>query len=326
MNQWQFQNDPMFTPQQWREIVSPLDVLHDCTQCPRECHVDRTKGRTGYCQSGDEFAVGSICAHRGEEPVISGKHGICNIFFMHCNLQCTFCQNWQISRTQAPLTETIMSPSEIIRAIESILEQGARGIGFVSPSHYIPQMKTIIKALKTRGHNQPFIYNSNGYDKAEIIRSLENTIQVYLPDLKYMDDELAKRCSDAPNYVEYATSAIKEMYRQKGANIYLDDDGYIQFGLIIRHLVIPGQIENSKMVLRFIAEELSPDIHVSLMSQYHPTGDVKGIEDLGRTLKSDEYDEVLDEFDHLGFHRGWVQELASSRTYRPDFDKDHPFE
>jgi putative pyruvate formate lyase activating enzyme len=144
--------------------------------------------------------------------------------------------------------------------------------------------------------------------------------------MKYMDNRLAKVYSDTPDYVENATAAIKEMYRQKGANIYLNDDGSIQFGLIVRHLVIPGQVENSRAVLRFIAEELSPNVHVSLMSQYHPIPATEGHPRLGRTLYKEEYEQVLDEFDRLGFHRGWVQQLDSPLNYRPDFTFDHPFE
>ncbi|MEA1981834.1 MAG: radical SAM protein, partial [candidate division Zixibacteria bacterium] len=166
----------------------------------------------------------------------------------------------------------------------------------------------------------------NGYDKPEIINSLENDIDIYLPDLKYMDNKIAKEYSQADNYVEFATKAIKEMFNQKGAEITLDANGYITNGLIIRHLVLPGHIENSKQVLRFIAKELSNDIHISLMSQYYPTEKVKNHPKLGRTLFYEEYKEVLDEFYNLGFHRGFIQELESHKSYRPDFNKENPFD
>lgn len=316
----------MFSPLEWQQVLAPLEVLKDCTQCPRECHADRTGAKLGYCNTGTEFAIGSICAHRGEEPVISGSHGICNVFFMHCNMQCVFCQNWQISRKGTPLNGSRQELSDIVTRVEKLLDSGCTGVGFVSPSHYIAQMRSIMAALRLRNRNPVYVFNTNGYDKVETIRSLEGEIQVYLPDLKYMDNRLAKTYSDTPHYVEFATAAIKEMYRQKGSRIFLADDGTIELGLIIRHLVVPGQVANSIAVLRFIADELSPDVHLSLMSQYHPIPAVEGHKNLGRLLYAEEYEEVLAEFDRLGFHRGWVQELTSPQNYRPDFEQDHPFE
>ncbi len=303
--------------------MTPLNL---CIQCPRECKADRSGSRLGWCRSGDGFSISSICAHRGEEPVISGKHGICNIFFTHCNMQCVYCQNWQISRRDIDASADIVTLDEVVAGVEAILDQGATAVGFVSPSHYIEQVLAITKALHTMGRSPVYVYNTNGYDKPETIRSFENLMHVYLPDLKYMDNRLAKAYSDTPDYVEFATAAIKEMYRQKGANIYLDNSEAIQFGMIIRHLVLPGQVENSKAVLRFIADELSPDVHISLMSQYHPTPAVARDPNLGRTLYREEYEAVVEEFERLGFHRGWVQELESPQSYRPDFKQDHPFE
>ena len=269
--------------------------------------------------------VSSICAHRGEEPVISGQHGICNIFFAHCNLQCVYCQNYQISRNDTSL-HALTSVDQVVLEIEAVLAGGARGVGFVSPSHFIPQLLDIVRVLKKRGHKQKYLYNSNGYDRAEVIKYLESTIDVYLPDLKYMNEPLGREYSDAPDYPDIATAAIREMFRQKGTNVFTDDDGVIESGLIIRHLVLPGHVENSKAVLRWIAEELSPSVHVSLMSQYYPTPAVKDHPVLGRPLHAEEYEEVIDEFERLGFYRGWVQELGSPHSYKPDFDARHPFE
>ncbi|MEW5796470.1 MAG: radical SAM protein [Candidatus Zixiibacteriota bacterium] len=301
-----------------------IDVCN-CICCPRECRADRTGAKLGWCKSGDEIMISSICAHRGEEPVFSGHHGICNIFFSHCNMQCIYCQNYQISRVDSrgwSLTQL----DEVVTEIESVLARGAKGVGFVSPSHCIPQMLQIIDRLGARGHNQPYVFNTNGYDRVDIVRSLEGIIDVYLPDLKYMDEKLGREYSDTRNYPEIATAAIREMYRQKGANIYLDDEDVIKSGLIIRHLVLPGQVENSRAVLRWIAEELSPSVHISLMSQYYPTPSVRNHPLLGRTLHPDEYEAVIEEFERLGFWRGWVQELGSPHSYRPDFDLSHPFE
>ena len=300
--------------------------LQNCVICPRNCQADRTSGKLGYCRSGDGFGISSIFAHRGEEPVISGQHGICNVFFTHCNMQCIYCQNFQISRNIYPDTEGLMELDSVISQIESILDQGATGVGFVSPSHYIPQMRIIMEALSDRGRKPVYVFNTNAYDKRRTIKMLEHDIDVYLPDLKYMDESLARAYSDAPNYPEIAGEALKEMYNQKGADIVLDKNGVIKSGITIRHLVLPGHVENSKECLRFIASEISNDIYISLMSQYYPTPMVSGHPHLGRYLMREEYEEVLDEFNKLGFWRGWVQELDSPHSYRPDFAKPEAFD
>lgn len=318
--------DPGGRPLDLTSLLTPLEDLRDCAVCPRECHVDRFAGPTGYCHTDAGFAVSSICAHRGEEPVISGDSGICNIFFGQCNLQCIFCQNYQISSHHCHVPAEMNDLSGIVFAIERILAQGAHAVGFVSPSHVVPQVRVLIDVLKARGHSPVFVYNTSSYDKVETVSLLSENISVWLPDLKYMDNDLASQYSDAPDYVQVATDALKEMYRQVGPDIELDSRERILSGMIIRHLVLPGQVQNSKRVLQWIADELSPDIHISLMSQYFPTSQVASHPTLGRTLTVAEYEEVLDEFDRLGFYRGWVQELDSPSHYRPDFNQDHPFE
>jgi putative pyruvate formate lyase activating enzyme len=321
------------TPQQednwnldWEQIRKPLDALRDCAICPRECHVDRTSSQLGYCQASASYAIDTVFAHRGEEPVISGEHGICNLFFRHCNMQCLYCQNYQISDNREPIAEPQDDLIGIVSRIEALLATGITAVGFVSPSHFIPQMRVIINTLKARGHHPVFVFNTNGYDKKETIEELDGVIDVYLPDLKYLDDRLALAYSDTPNYSGFATAAIREMFRQKGSGIRLDDNGSITSGLIVRHLVLPDEMENSRAALRFIAEELSPGVHVSLMSQYYPTARVERHPTLARTVTPEEYQQVLDEFERLGFYRGWVQELNSSHHYRPDFLRDKPFE
>ncbi|MBU0983735.1 MAG: radical SAM protein [candidate division Zixibacteria bacterium] len=307
--------------------MEPLNDLRECAVCPRECRVDRTRGERGICNTDDSFPVASICLHRGEEPVISGRRGICNVFFSHCNLQCEFCQNYQISQVSCGLKTSYSSLQDILDAIVASLAAGAKAVGFVSPSHVVPQMKVIIAALREFGYTPRLVYNTNGYDRRDTVTSLDGIIDVWLPDLKYLDNDLARRYSHAPGYVEAATTSIKEMYYQKGTSIHLDDDDEIESGLIIRHLVLPGEVDNSKAVLRWIAEALSPSVHVSLMSQYHPIPQTAGHATLGRTLRRDEYEEVVEEFHALGFYRGWVQELDSPSSYRPDFtDGGHPFE
>ncbi len=309
-----------------RKGFSP-EILQECTCCPRHCRVNRYTTKAGYCKSGAGLSIGSVCAHRGEEPVISGTHGVCNIFFTRCNMQCIYCQNYDISRTDAPIHEVEMSLEELVEQVEHHLQSGCKSVGFVSPSHYIPQMFQIIDRLKSRGYNPVFIYNSNGYDTMDAIKAMKGVIDVYLPDFKYTDEQLARQVSHAPHYPEIAVAAIGEMFRQKGADITLDEEGLITSGLIIRHLVLPGYIENSKGVLRHISEHFSPDCYLSLMSQYYPTPHVATHRHLHRRLQPDEYDEVLDELDRLGFHRGWIQQLESAEHYQPHFfNKKHPFE
>ena len=310
----------------YSSFLSPLEELRDCSFCPRNCHADRFSSKTGYCKSGASFNISSVCVHKGEEPVISGKDGICNIFFTNCNLQCIYCQNWQISTNRKERNSTEMPLENVIREITAILDRGINMIGFVSPSHAIPQMRIIVNILDSLGYHPVKVYNTNGYDKPEILKSLEGIIDVFLPDFKYMDTLLAEEYSDAADYPQIASQALKEMYRQKGSALHLSDDGQVESGIIIRHLVLPGQVENSRKVLRIIAEEISPKLHISLMSQYYPTQAVACHPVLKRQLKQREYDAVVDEMNILGFSNGWTQELESKHNYQPDFQRKHPFE
>lgn len=319
-----------------------IESLRDCAICPRRCHADRAAGRLGWCRSGAGVGIGSICLHLGEEPIVGGPTGICNVFFSHCNLQCAYCQNYQISRNDGTALAEELTVAEATERIRRILEGGARRVGFVSPSHCIPQMLAIMDALAGSGRGTSgtgcgtkatsertkrpiFVFNTNGYDCVETLRGLEERMDVYLPDLKYMDSALAKRLSDAADYPAVAKAALREMYRQKGSNVWLADDGAIESGLVVRHLVLPGHVENSKACLRFLADELSPSIHLSLLSQYRPTPAVADEPDLGRRLRVEEYKEVLDEMDRLGFYRGYTQELTSADNYNPDFKNERPF-
>jgi len=219
-----------------------------------------------------------------------------------------------------------MSLSDAINRIENVLNRGARGVGFVSPSHCIPAMRDIIAELKRLGIEQTFVFNTSAYDRVETIEELEDKISLYLPDLKYQDQVLAKDYSGAADYPAVAGEVLKEIFRQKGADLIFNLDGTVQSGMIIRHLVLPGAVENSKSCLRFIAEELSPDIHISLMAQYHPPPRVRNHPVLGRTLLQEEYDTVVEEMQRLGFQRGWVQELESHHSYLPDFDQPGVFD
>ncbi len=308
------------------ERASVFPELGDCTLCPRECHVDRTAGEKGFCNSGSDYHIASICIHTGEEPVLSGSRGMWNVFFTRCNMQCIYCQNDQISRNKGNVLGARLSLSAIVTRIEEILEGGITIVGFVSPSHVIPQMKSIINAIRADGFNPTFVMNTNAYDKVETIASLSEMIDTYLPDMKYMDPSLAGRYSRAPDYPYVARHAIAEMYRQKGAQLELDHSGLARRGVIVRHLVLPGEIENSIACLRFIAREISPEMHVSVMSQYHPTAAVKDHPQLGRALHPSEYERVIEEMHGLNLSNGWIQRMESENTYLPDFSKRSPFQ
>jgi len=307
-------------------LTDSLKDLENCTLCPRNCNADRHSGRPGFCKSDSSFSIASICIHKGEEPAISGTNGICNVFFTNCNLQCIYCQNHQISNNNLSHSINRMDLEEVVSQISDILNQGVNRVGFVSPSHFIPQMKVIIQAIQSMGYQPVWVYNSNGYDKAETLRGLEGMINVYLPDFKYMDAALASKYSGAPDYPVMAMKALKEMYRQKGAALITDDNGCAESGIIVRHLVLPGHVSNSLDVMRFLAGEISQRIHVSLMAQYYPTKNVEHHAVLGRGITIDEYRQVTDEMERLGMFSGWIQEFESCDFYRPDFTKPHPFD
>lgn len=301
-------------------------ILANCTLCPRECRVNRFEGGTGYCGTDASMNIASICIHRGEEPVISGKDGICNIFFSGCNLHCIYCQNHEISQHNFVAVNKVTNLDDVLNQVTNILSGGITSVGFVSPSHMVPQVKAIIRGLNSRGYKPVTVYNTNGYDKLETIRSLEGLIDVYLPDYKYATSEISSEYSGASDYPGVALKAIKEMYYQKGSTLVTDDNGMAESGLLIRHLVLPGHAEESKRVLHSIAEELSPGVHLSLMSQYHPTAGVINHSMLHRLLYKEEYEEVVATMESLGFRNGWVQDMDSNMNYRPDFSKENPFE
>ncbi len=203
----------VFPESRFRTLMEPLAA---CNICPRNCNSDRLNGETGICGSNAGFNISSITLHQGEEPVISGPVGICNVFFSRCNLSCIFCQNYQISTNRGVVNERELQLEEVVDSITRLLDKGCHAVGFVSPSHYIPHVKLIIEAIRTEGYNPVFVYNSNGYDKVEQLRELEEYIDIYLPDYKYSDSILSKKLSKVPHYREDALLAIKEMYRQKG--------------------------------------------------------------------------------------------------------------
>jgi len=308
--------------------MSETDIiltLKQCRLCPRRCGVDRTAGALGYCKSGIKPLVSSVCIHHGEEPAISGEKGICNVFFAHCNLRCVYCQNHQISRNDGETVEYEYDKDRFVREIISVMEKTKTDmLGFVSPTHFSLQMVEVIQVLHRQGYTPTVVYNTNGYETPDVLEYLADYVDVYLPDFKYSDNALSARFSDVADYVEKTIDALKIMYRQKGAKLTVDNHGVARNGIIIRHLVLPGHVENSKGVLRAIAD-IDSDFHISLMSQYYPPRPLP-IPELNRNLYRAEYEEVISEMETLGLDNGWIQELESSENYRPDFDKGHPFE
>jgi putative pyruvate formate lyase activating enzyme len=306
-------------------LATPFFSLHACRLCPRQCGIDRFAVATGFCRTGAGYAIAAITLHRGEEPVISGATGICNVFFGHCNLRCLFCQNHQISRNESLIRGADWSLAQVAEAITTILSTGVNRLGFVSPSHMVPQMVAIIEEVRRRGFQPVIVYNSNGYDRVETLRILEDWVDVYLPDYKYSDPVLADQLSAAGDYPEVAAAALSEMYRQKGNMVHLDDAGMVERGLIVRHLVVPGAVDNSLQALRFLADALSPRLTLSLMSQYQPTVEVADRAPLNRHLQPAEYDQVVAEMERLGFVHGWIQDFTSADYYNPDFNREAPF-
>ncbi len=302
------------------------EIYTQCNLCPQNCNANRFENKTSFCGIDEKFHIASITAHTGEEPVLSGKNGVCNVFFTHCNLQCIYCQNHQISQNSRWNTSHILSLQEITEKIISILDTGITHLGFVSPSHQIVQMVEIIDNLHRQNYFPTIIYNTNAYDKISTLKLIEPLIDIYLPDFKYSDNHLAEIYSQAPHYNKIATNAIGEMIRQKGNTLTINKEGTATRGVIIRHLILPNYIKNSIDILESLAKNFGTKTTISLMAQYYPTEKVKTHPQLSRTLTESEYNQVLQIVDELGFENGFVQELESANHYKPDFDKANPFE
>ena len=293
-----------------------------CKLCPRQCGVDRGRG-VGFCGASDRLEVSAICLHAGEEPPLNP---IVNVFFAHCNLQCIYCQNRDISSSAVnPAFVNYRTVDEVADRICQLLPKSSGLLGFVTTAHYANHLPAIVEAVRSRGFSPTVVYNSSGYESMETLQSLEGVVDIYLPDFKYMEPQIAHDYSHAGDYPEVAARAVLEMKRQVGAGLKCDENGVAFRGLIIRHLVLPGHTGNSLKVLEWIADNLPPfNVHVSLMAQFYPPRpDLP--EPINRTLNEEEYRLVTDRYQELGFD-GWLQELASEHNYRPDFtQKENPF-
>ena len=279
-------------------------LLEQCILCPHECKVNRNENKIGRCKSGKDVKIALADLHFYEEPCISGKNGSGTIFFSGCNMNCKFCQNYKIS--QEHLGHEI-SIQELANTFIKLQELNANNINLVTGVMYIPQIIEAIKIAKKNGLYIPIVYNSSGYEKAEIIRLLNGYIDVYLPDFKYYYNELAKELSGISNYFEYAKDSIKEMYNQVG-NPEFDENGIIKKGLIIRHLILPNHIQNSKMVLKWIKRNINKDVFISIMAQYFPTNKALETDDINRKLTQSELEEIKNYIEKLNI-KGYIQDL-----------------
>lgn len=301
--------------------------LASCDICPQGCHVNRLERKRGFCHSAYLPIVSSVCAHHGEEPVLSGRLGSGTIFFGNCNMRCVYCQNFQISQDPAGQQSREMDCHTLAEQMLYLQDKlKCHNINFVSPSHFVPQLVRAVLEAVPMGLRIPLVYNTGGYDSVDILRELDAIIDIYLPDIRYASDKWAKKYSHAPDYVQHSRAAIKEMYRQVG-DLVVDEEGIAQRGLIVRHLILPNGIAGSEESLTWLAGELSPTITVSIMSQYYPTHKASQFPELSRRITQSEYSEVVALIDRLGIENGWLQGLESSDNYQPDFEReDHPFD
>lgn len=283
-----------------------------CNACPRGCNVDR-EASLGYCKSPEKFKLARASLHYWEEPCISGKNGSGAIFFSGCNLGCVFCQNYEISHGCKGVE---VSDDDLVRIMKRLVDEGANNINFVNPTHYSLQLLRVLEKYKPP---VPIVYNTSGYDSVETLKMLDGAVDIYLPDFKYIRPEKALKYSKAENYPQVAKEALAEMKRQVSEDVF-DENGIMQRGMIIRHLVLPSNTNSSISALDYLAENFG-DTYISVMAQYVPCGDLTEYKEINRSLTQREYDKVVNHIFDLGLQKIFVQELeAASDEFIPDFD------
>jgi putative pyruvate formate lyase activating enzyme len=305
-------------------------LLERCTVCPRDCLNNRLENELAACYSGRLPVVSSYTPHFGEEPALVGTKGAGNIFFGNCNLRCVYCQNYQISQTHKEQIKNEVTHERLAEMMLELQERGCHNINFVSPTHFAPQMARAVLLAARRGLNLPIVYNTNAYDSVEVLRLLDGIVDVYLPDLKYAEDEAGYLYSKVRGYTEYARRAICEMYRQMGDALIVGEDGLLRRGLVIRLLVLPNDLAGVRESLEWIRDTLSPRVAVSMMAQYYATNRAATHERyimLSRRITESEWLRALSALDELGMEEGWMQEYdGAAHYYRPDFtDREEPF-
>lgn len=291
--------------------------MDGCTLCPRECGADRTKGQKGRCRTDARILVARAALHMWEEPCISGQEGSGTIFFSGCALGCIYCQNREISRGQAGTEISVERLAEICLELQA---QGANNINLVTAGHYVPQVCCALKEAKQQGLSVPVVYNSSGYEKTDALKMLEGLVDIYLPDFKYMDADLAKEYSLAHDYPEAAAEAVREMVRQRPVPRF-DARGIMQSGVIVRHLLLPGHVREAKRIVQYLHETYGNQIYISMMNQYTPGEAVAEDKLLGRAVTKREYARLLDFAAEIGVTQGFYQEGGTAKeSFIPPFD------
>ena len=280
-------------------------MLKGCAVCPRKCGANRTTGHTGYCRAAFNPVVYSYAPHYGEEPVLSGMKGSGTIFFTHCNMKCTYCQNYYFSQLDNGEEISIEKLAKIMLYLQ---KAGCHNINLVSPTHYLPQIVMAIGIAVDKGLGLPIVYNTGGYDLVDTIKFLDGIVDIYMPDMRYSDNAMAIRYSDAPDYVEHNRACVKEMHRQVG-DLSAAADGLADKGLIVRLLALPEGISGTKESLRFIKDSISTETYLSIMSQYYPTFKAYDYKEISRGVNKDEYKNIVDEAGKLGLNNGWIQQI-----------------
>lgn len=294
-----------------------VKLLEKCAICPHNCGINRLNNQIGRCKSKDTVKVALYSTHNFEEPCISGKKGSGTVFFSNCNMNCVFCQNYEISQLGKGKEISIEELADIFIKQQ---EKDVENINLVTPTSYVPQIIEAIKIARGNGLKLPIVYNTNGYEKVETLKLLEGYVDIYLPDFKYSDNDLGKRLSKVDNYFEIVTDALKEMYRQTGKAVF-NEEGIMQRGMIIRHLVLPNHVLNSRRVLKWINENMH-DVYVSVMAQYFPTYKAKDIDDINRKLTKEEFEQIENYLYRLDLENGYIQELGEhEEEYVPKWEE-----
>lgn len=294
------------------------EQMSDCTLCPRACHVNRAKGQIGYCGQSAELMAARAALHFWEEPCISGTKGSGTVFFSGCSLRCIFCQNHDIALGKQGKSVSVDRLTDIFLELQ---EKEAHNINLVTPTHFIPQICYALHKAKTMGLTLPIVYNTGSYEETASLRMLEGLVDIYLPDLKYYSPELSMSYSNAADYFEKATAAIAEMHRQVGSPRFDEATGLMQKGMIVRHLLLPGQTKDSKKILRYLHETYGNDIYVSIMNQYTPLTQVAAVPALNRKVTAEEYSRVLRFAEAIGIEQGfWQEGETADESFIPPFN------
>ncbi|TJX67968.1 radical SAM protein [Soehngenia saccharolytica] len=294
-----------------------MDLLRDCTLCPRECHVNRIEGEIGYCRETSDLRLARASLHMWEEPCISGEEGSGTVFFTGCALRCVYCQNNIIAN--GSFGKRVVN-ERLLEIFFELKDKGAQNINLVTPTHFIPQIMMALEIAKEKGLDMPIVYNTSGYEKKDSIKYLNGFIDIYLPDFKYYDENLSKKYSNAYNYKDYAMESIGEMVRQVGKPEF-NEKGMMTKGVIVRHLVLPGFVEDSKKIIEYLHKTFGDDIYISIMSQYTPLSHVNAFPEINRKLREDEYNSVVDFAISIGVENGFIQEGESAQeSFIPPFN------